>query len=61
MGEEAPERKGLGERERETSRGFGLGTPDGENSGGVEAWYASPRGSPGDGGVKWEGNSKGLL
>lgn len=36
MGEEAPERKWVGERERETSRGFWLGKPDGENSGGVE-------------------------
>lgn len=37
MGDEAPEIKWVGERERETSRGFGLGPPDGENSGGVEA------------------------
>lgn len=30
MGEEAPERKWVGERERETSKGFALGKPDGE-------------------------------
>lgn len=36
MGEEAPERKWVGERERETSRGFGLVKPDAENNGGAE-------------------------
>lgn len=36
MGEEAPERKWVGERERETSSGFGLVIPDGENNGGFE-------------------------
>lgn len=51
----------MGERERETSKGFGLGTPDGENNGGVEALKASPRGRPGEGGVRGPGNSKGLL
>lgn len=51
----------MGERERETSRGFGLCTPDGEKSGGVEVAYGSPRGRPGEGGVRGPGNSKGLL
>lgn len=61
MGEVAPERKVVGERERETSMGFGPGTPEGENSGGVEVLYTSPRGRAGDGGVRCPGKSKGLL
>lgn len=61
MGDEAPERKCVGEIERETRSGFGLCTPDGENSGGVETLYVSPRGMPGDGGVRGPGKSKGLL